>query len=296
MRRRASGLTLLEAIIALAIFGLVAVMATVGVTGALRAQSLNENIVSSQSRLRRVTEVFTQELRSAVLGGVTNAPYTSNGHQVSFVTLVGGAGDPVDYHDQGKNASFETADNFNLIWGGSGTDPAEALTGHHVMLVNGDGEAIVFKVTQVQLLGTGTYNVVHAGCANTIAYTGPRTMSMRSRSVGFRYDPADKTLYMTEGSGPEVPVAFDLASVVIQYVYVTDGGATLVEATPVTDASGDPLRTGSINGHHVTLERIGLAISASDGSRGHKVTRTASGTVELTSGHSFVVNQVTTCN
>ena len=296
MRRGTSGLTLLEAIIALAIFGLIAVMATVGVSGALRAQSLNENIVSSQSRLRRVTEVFTQELRSAVLGGVANAPYVSNDHQVSFITLTGGAGDPVDYQDQGNNASFQQADNFNLIWGGSGTDPTASLPGHHVMLVNGNGESIVFKVTSVQLAGTGLYKVVHAGCANTIAYTGPRTMSMRTRSVGFRYDANDKTLYMTEGSGPEVPVAFDLSSVAIQYVYVTDSGTTLVESAPLTDASGAPLRTGTINGQQVTLQRIGLAISASDGAHGHTVRRTASGMVQLTSGHSFSINQVTTCN
>ena len=225
--RRISGVTLLEAIVSLAIFGLVVVMATVGVTGALRAQNLNEAIVSSQSRLRRVTEVFAQELRGAVLGGVSNGPYVSNDHQVSFITLTGGAGDPVVPHDRGQGSSFEKADNLDLVWGDAKTDPVSVLRGRHILLVNGRGQAIVLKVTTVRLQGTGTYNVVHAGCANTIAYTAGRTVMMQARPVGYRFDASSGTLFMTEGSGPEVPVAFNLGSVKIEYVYVTDGGSTI---------------------------------------------------------------------
>ncbi len=294
--RRSSGFTLLEALIALAIFSLIAVMATTGVSGALRAQSLNEAVVSSQSRLRRVTEVFTQELRSAVLGGVSNAPYPSNDHQVSFVTLNGGAGDPVTPHDSGHNASFSNAANFDLLWGDTAVDPATVLTGHHVLLVNDNGEAIVFKVTNVTLQGTGTYNVVHAGCSNTIAYTDSRTMSMQSRAIGFRFDAASGTLYMTEGSDPEVPVAFDLSSVKIQYVYVTGTGGTVVRTTPLTSSTGQPVRTGTIGGQPATLQRIGIAVSGSNRANGRQVARTVSSQVEMASRHSFTINQVTICN
>jgi prepilin-type N-terminal cleavage/methylation domain-containing protein len=294
--RRSSGFTLLETLIALAIFSLIAVMATTGVSGALRAQSLNEAVVSSQSRLRRVTEVFTQELRSAVLGGVSNAPYASNDHQVSFVTLTGGAGDPVTPHDSGNNVSFSNAANFDLLWGDTAVDPATVLTGHHVLLVNDNGEAIVFKVTNVALQGTGTYNVVHAGCSNTIAYTNSRTMSMQSRAIGFRYDAASGTLYLTEGSDPEVPVAFDLSSVSIQYVYLTDTGGTVVRTTPLTSSTGQPVRSGTIGGQSVTLQRIGIAVSASDRANGRQVARTVSSQVEMASRHNFPIHQVTICN
>lgn len=294
--RRTQGFTLLETLIALAIFGLIAVMATTGVSGALRAQSLNEAVTSSQSRLRRVNEVFTQELRSAVLGGVSNVPYVSNDHQVSFVTLIGGAGDPVLKHDYGNNNSFQHANNLDLLWGDTKIDPATVLTGRHLLMVNGNGEAIVFKVTQVTQQGNGAYNVVHAGCANTIAYTGNRTMTMRSRSVGYRYDNASGTLYMTEGGNPELPVAFDLSSVKIQYVYLTDAGTTVVRSSPLTDSAGQPLRVGTISGQAATLQRIGLAVSASERASGRQVGRTVSGQVEMSSRHSFTINQVTTCN
>lgn len=294
--RRTSGLTLLEALVALAIFGLVAVMATIGVSGALRAQSLNEAVTSSQSRLRRVTEVFTQELRSDMLGGLSNAPYVSNSHEVSFLTLVGGAGDPVDYQDNGNNASFEQADNINLIWGDNSVRPANALTGHHLLMINGNGDAIVFKVTNVADNGNGTYNVVHAGCSNTIPYVDTRTMTMRSRSVGFRFDPSTGTLYTKIGSGPEVPMAFDLGSVQLEYVYETDSGATVVRSTPLTNGSGLPVRQGLIDGQNATLQRVGLTAKATDGSGGSQVTRVVSGEVAISSGSSLSINEVQVCN
>ena len=294
--RRIGGVTLLEAIVSLAIFGLVVGMATLGVTGALRAQNLNEAIVSSQSRLRRVSEVFSQDLRSTVLGGVLNVPYVSNDHQVSFVTLEGGAGDPVVPHDRGGDSSFEKADNLDLVWGDARTDPVSALDGRHILLVNGQGQAIVLKVTSVQLQGSGTYNVVHAGCANTIAYTPGRTVTMEARPVGYRFDASSGTLFMTEGSGPEVPVAFHLRSVAIRYVYVTDGGRALVRTVPLTDASGAPVRRGTIGADHVTLQRIGLVVSASEGAEGRGVERTVSSDVAVVARGTLVIDRVTACN
>ncbi len=294
--RRTSGLTLLEALVALAIFGLIAVMATIGVSGALRAQSLNEAVTSSQSRLRRVTEVFTQELRSDMLGGLSNAPYVSSSQAVSFLTLVGGAGDPVDYQDNGNNASFEQANNINLIWGDNGVDPAGLLTGHHLLMINGDGDAIVFKVTNVVDNGNGTYNVVHAGCDNTIPYVDTRTMTMRSRSVGFRFDPTTGTLYTKVGSGPEVPMAFGLGSVRLEYVYETDSGGTVVRSTPLTDSSGLPVRQGLVNGQNATLQRVGLTVTATGGSGASKVTRVVSGEVAISTGSSLTIDEVRVCN
>jgi hypothetical protein len=270
-------------------------MTTVGVTGALRAQNLNEAIVSSQSGLRRVTEVFTQELRSTVLGGVSNRPYASNDHQVSFITLTGGAGDPVVRHDQGQDNSFEKADNLDLVWGDPGTDPVAVLSGRHILLVNGLGQAIVLKVTNVRLQGAGTYNVVHAGCANTIAYTAGHMITIQARSVGYRFDAPSGTLFMTEDSGPEVPVAFHLASVAVEYVYVTDGGRTLVRSTPLTDALGVPARSGTIGGERATLQRVGLVVSASEGTRGRGVERTVSSDVEVASRRNLVIDRVTEC-
>ncbi|HKI55513.1 MAG TPA: prepilin-type N-terminal cleavage/methylation domain-containing protein [Trueperaceae bacterium] len=299
MRRDRSdhGFTLLEALIALAIFGLIAVMATTGVVGALRAQSLNEAIASSQGRVRRVTEVFAQDLRSSVLGGLTNTPYASNDHQVSFLTLAGSGGNKVLPHDYGQGNSFSNADNLFLVWSDPNT-AATSLQGQHVLLVNDNGDATVFQVTNVAPVAATTYryNVVHAGCPNLIAYTDARTTALASHSVGYRFDAGSGTLYLKDGSSAETPVAFDLSNVAIQYVYQTDAGAPLVRSAPLTDASGYPVRTGTISGQNVTLERVGLVVTASDGSAGRRVSRTVSSQVEMSSNPSFKIDKVTPCN
>lgn len=296
--RRTDGFTLLEALIALAVFGLIVVLATTGVVGALKAQSLNEAVTSSQARLRRVTEVFTQDLRSSVLGGVTNTPYVSNDHQVSFLTLAGGGGNKVLPHDYGQGNSFSNAENLFLLWSDPNTS-ATSLEGHHVLLVNDNGDATIFRVSNVQAVAGTTYqfNVVHSGCPNLIGYTDARTMTLRTRAVGYRFDAGSGTLYLKDGSSAETPVAFDLSDVTIQYVYETAAGTPIVRNAPLTDASGQPVRTGTdAGGQSLTLARVGLVVSASDGSQGTRVRRTVSGEVEMSSNPSLKLNKVTPCN
>src|SRR5690606_17110828 len=96
--RKSSGLSLIEVLIALFVLGIVAAIATTGVINGLRVQSVNEASTAVQAKLRRITEVFTQELRSAVLGGVTNQPYDSGSASISFLLLDGGAGYQVIDH------------------------------------------------------------------------------------------------------------------------------------------------------------------------------------------------------
>lgn len=299
--RRTNGFTLLEALIALAIFGLIAVMATTGVSRALRTQSLNESITTSQARLRRITEVFTQDLRSSVLGGVSNLPYTSSDHAVSFITLTGGAGDKVVPHDYGSGNTFEGADYLYMLWSDSDTS-ASSLVGQHLMLVNGYGDANIFEVSDVSAVsGTNNYvyDVTHSGCTNTVPYTDARTITLTTQAVGYSFDATTGTLYMTEGpnAANQFPVAFDLTDVKIQYIYLTDAGSTVVRTTPLTDSSGTPVRTGTLpSGANATLARVGLVVTAADGSHGTNVTRTISGEVEMSSNPTFKIDKVTQCN
>ncbi|MGQ9511443.1 MAG: hypothetical protein ACUVS9_06035, partial [Thermaceae bacterium] len=61
---------------------------------------------------------------------------------------------------------------------------------------------------------------------NTISYT-PNTLLFRVRKLGLRYTPEDQTLYAHLGMG-EVPMAFNLKSFRLDYVYVAPGGGVLV--------------------------------------------------------------------
>ena len=127
MRSRISnGFTLVEALIALAILGLVLGIAFAAISQGLRVQSGQEAATATQARLRRITEVFTQEIRSAVLGAVSNTPYTSGANSISFMLLDGGAGFQVTTIDAASN-------NLNVV------ASSEHRPGGHAGLAGGRG-------------------------------------------------------------------------------------------------------------------------------------------------------------
>src|SRR5690554_4980633 len=169
--RRDNGLTLLEILIALVVFGVVAAVATSGVINVLRLQATNEAASSAQAKLRRITEVFTQELRSAVLGGVTNAPYVSGANQISFLLLDGGAGYHVLPHDSGNNNSFKNANNVSIATGGKQAEVRADILDSEVLMVNNNGDAVIMTVTGVNKVGGASstkFALTHPACANTI--------------------------------------------------------------------------------------------------------------------------------
>jgi prepilin-type N-terminal cleavage/methylation domain-containing protein len=161
------GFTLIEVLVAMAIFATVLALVSAGIVQALRLQALNEANTTLQAKLRRVTEVISQDLRSAVFGGVLAEPYASNATAISFALAAGGVGYQVL---PGGGGSFPNRN--NLVAVVPVTSAAETnLQGRRALMVNADGEAIEFTVTNVVQLGGANsqrYNVVHAGCNNTI--------------------------------------------------------------------------------------------------------------------------------
>lgn len=294
---RSQGMTLIESLVALLIFGIVAMVATAGVINALRVQSVNEAATSAQAKLRRVVEVFTQELRSAVLGGVSNHPYASGSSSISFLLLDGGAGYQVLQHDSGSG--FPNSVNFEIIAPGPAAEVIAALDGQQIMLINGNGDATVLTVTNV--VGTkgpnsATYRVVHNACSNTIDYTPNSTLVMLVTPLGMSFDAADGTLNQVSGSGAEVPLAFALDGLELEYVYLLDDGSSRVLTAPYADSNGYPVKRGTVAGENVSLARIQLTVSASEPSGGGRsVTRSYTGQVELASNPSFRIDRVVPC-
>ncbi|MBX3144854.1 MAG: type II secretion system protein [Trueperaceae bacterium] len=290
--RRSSGLTLLEILIALFVFGIVAAMATSGVTSSLRVQALNEASTSAQAKLRRITEVFTQELRSAVLGGITNLPYASNSSQISFLLLDGGAG----YQVVDKAGSFSSRAYVDLAPTGALSDVAY-LNGREILLVNNAGEAYVMRVTGVannSSNGMATYRLNHAGCSNTIAFT-PNTLVLSVRSLGLRYDGSSGSLLQRDAGGAAQTLAFDMDGLELEYVYQYADGTPIVRTTPLLEGSV-PVRRGLISGQMATLTRVQVTVSASENQgAGREVTRSYMGQVEMSTNPSFQINRVRTC-
>jgi len=289
MRSKPKGFTLLEVLIALLVFGIVAAIATAGVANVLKVQAINEAASSAQAKLRRVTEVFTQELRSAVLGGITNDPYTSGPNEISFLLLDGGAGYQVL-----TKSGFSSSTSMSIAAAGNLTSVRAALNGKQVLMVNNDGEAVVMQVSAVDTDGSA-FSLTHAGCRNTIAFT-QNTLVLAVRSLGLSYNTTDGNLYQREGGGSAVPLAFDMAGLDLEYVYREGDGTPHVLSDPLK-SNGQPIRNGLIGSANVTLARVQVTVSADElMSGGRSLERSYTGQVELSTNHSFEINKVVTCN
>lgn len=296
--KRAIGLTLLEVLVALTVFAAVAAIATSGVVNALRVQATNEAATSAQAKLRRITEVFTQELRSAVLGGVSNAPYVSGPDQISFLLLDGGAGYQVLPHDSGNNDSFKVSNNVEIATAGPLASVRASLEGKSVLMVNGNGDAVILPITTVSQIGGSSSNrfrLVHPTCSNTIDYTGSNTLIMAVKTLGLSFDADSGDLYQSTGTGSPVPLAFDLDELKLEYVYQEADGTAHVLPTPLL-VNGTPAREAQLAGTPVTLARVQLTVAASElTTGGRELSRSYTGLVEMASNPSFNISKVVPC-
>ncbi|MFA5551019.1 MAG: prepilin-type N-terminal cleavage/methylation domain-containing protein [Trueperaceae bacterium] len=291
IRKRQLGITLVELLIALAIFGLVMAMAYGGIVNALRVQGDQEIITTAQARLRRVVEVITQDIRSAVFGSITGVPYASDSDSISFMLLSGAAGFAVDI-----NGYSTTSTNTTIT--ASPSDIA-ALTssiadgGLQMVMVNGtNGQGVVYNVTRINSLGNSRYELQHPSCRNTIDQAGGIQLFEIAR-LGLRYDADDRTIYMREDTGAEQPLAFEIDGLSFRYTYRA-GTASIVRDEPFL-RDGVPSRRYVDGASSYSLDRIQMVITSREISRGREIERTYSGTVDLSSNESYRVMEVVAC-
>jgi len=290
MRKRASaGFTLVEALIALGILAIVLAVTYGAISQGLRVQSGQEAATASQARLRRITEVFTQEIRSAVLGAVSNTPYTSGANAVSFTLLDGGAGFQVTSIDGSSN-------NVNVVASQADIGPK----GTQLMLVDAGGQAVLFNV-QSNTSGSGGTRLVSAaasscftGLAATAVGANRNSLLFRVKTLGLSYDGSD-TLYQRERNGDPQPLAFNLSAVNITYVYRAQNSSNLYSLTSPLLDNGMPTRNGVYSGEPVELVRLQLELASEVQSLGGTVARSYVSQVELGSNPSFSIKAVKSC-
>lgn len=286
-----AGITLIELLIALAIFGLVMTMAYGGIVNALRIQGDQEVITNSQARLRRVVEVITQDIRSAVFGSITGTPFASGSDSISFMLLSGAAGFAVD------SAGYSTTSTNTVITATpadiAALNAVRAAGQLQMVMVNGtNGQGVVYQVTGISSLGNSRYQLSHPACTNTIDQAGGIQLFEISR-LGLRYDSDDRTIYMQVDSGDEQPLAFEIDDLTFRYTY-RSGDSSLVRAEPFL-RSGVPTRRYVDGASTYQLDRIQMVITSRGMSRGRELERTYSGIVDLSSTESFRVMEVVPC-
>ncbi len=296
--RRQEGISLIELLVAISILLVVLGITSTSLISGLRVQRDQEIITTSQAKLRRVNEVFTQELRSAVLGGVANQPFPSTATSISFMLLDGGAGWQVLPHDSGNNNSFKNAANAQVVAAVASADELD-LDGGQVLMVNANGDAVILDINNVQRrggAGSVEWNVVHPGCGNTIDFT-PNTLMFKVRTIGFQYDPSTQTLFHHVGSANSVPLAFDISDFRIDYVYQENDGTPVSLNAPLLNSDGAPVKNGRLpGGTAVSLTRLQVLLGASNPAGNRTIERKYSGQVEFSSNPSFSIQAVSSCN
>ena len=292
--KREAGFTLLEMLVALSILGIIFALVSNGLVNAMQVHRTHEAATASQAKLRRVTEVFTQELRSAVLGGISNQPYTTTNKSISFVLLDGGAGYQVLPHASGNNANFVNANKVQIA-AAVGNAADLDLEEKYALLVNTSGQAVFFKVDDVDSVGgagSTVFDIKHPGCKNTINFTS-NTLLFKVRPVGFQFDAANGTLYEWQDGADRLPLAFDLKDLQLSYIYQRDDGTTVTKSAPIL-SGGLPARSVMDSGINVTLVRVELALSARG--KGSNVERSYTGQVELAGSSNFNIQAVQPCS
>lgn len=285
------GFTLIELLIAMAIFGVVMTLAYSGIVSALRVQSDQEVITSAQARLRRVVEVVTQDIRSAVFGSVTASPYASGQTSISFMLLSGAAGFPVE-----SSANFSVGTSSTIA---ARSAEASLLAGKRVVMVNGTGQGVVYTVGSVTDLGNNRFQLNHGSCRNTIDYSGGVQLFEISQ-LGLRYDSDDRTIYQSANSSDEQPLAFNVDDFRLEYTYNTGAASasnpTIVRNSPFMSGGVPTRKYVDSNGFTYILDRVQMVISSVERSNGRDLERTYSGYVDLSSNSHFTLMEVLPCS
>lgn len=293
-RHNALGMTLVEALIALVILGLVLSLAYGAITNSLQVQSQQEAIVTSQAKLRRIMEVISQDLRSAVFGSITDNPYTSNSEQVSFMMLTGGAGYPVL-----QRPNFSTSNSFEALI----TDTT-GLIGSQVVLVNSDGQGVVVPVNGVSSGTSAASRTISLSCSNTINY-GTGVLMFQIETTGIRYDADEDNMFIRTAGVDEQPFAFDVSNARFDYVYTftepapgftgSPAQTVLVRTQPERGAHGLPVRTFTQSGYIFTLTRLQVVVETIADVNGRQTTHAFSGQVDLSRAAHFRVEEIVPC-
>jgi prepilin-type N-terminal cleavage/methylation domain-containing protein len=276
--------TLIEILIALAIFGILIAIASGAIVQYLRVQSDQEAVTSAQARLRRVTELVSQEMRSAVFGSIiaddADNNYDSDKDSISFLLLEGGAGYPV----LGNATNFSTSASLSISSSAADNAALGIATGDELLMINPSSGALLFRAGTMAKNGS-TWSIAHVGtCKNTIAYT-PNTLLFKVRTFAVRHDPTNNILFAREG-GAEQTLAWNISDFRIDYVY-QKGAVT--DINPVGYPAKEIVASG------FKLQRLQIVAGTGELSRGKTIKRTYSSQIELADDNIVNIGGLTVC-
>lgn len=245
--RKIKGFTLLEMLISLSILSIVLMLASKGIITVLRMHRTQEAVTLTQTKLRLVSEVLSQEIRGAILGGLADSPYPASETSLSFALIDGGVGYPVTALSNNKVSIVA-----------SSLPPSVLKRNDSIMVTNSDGDAFIARVGNIN--GNGQFDISFNNCATGVAFTS-NSLLYKIKSIGFNYNPITETLNYRISGSPQQPVAHGIKDFKLLYIYEKDDGSIVTQTSPIMVA-GIPQKFGTIGGQSVNLVRLGLDITA----------------------------------
>lgn len=299
--RRSFGFSMLELVMALAIFS-VAMLIAQGVTvQGLQLQTNSESNSIVLNRTRRVAEVMTQDIRTSALGMVVNLPYSSDSNSVSYAQLAGGAGYAVTAV---SGSTFQVASN--------GTPPGVDNNDYLVLVDRRKaGVAVIARIgsSGAPALVSGTTNTysVSTTCSN-LAVSGfsptTETSMFLVNLQGYAFDSTNnKITYRQWGDSGDTDVAYGVSDMKLDYIYTSSDNSGN-SASELRNPSGY-LSNGSVlvsftvtSGTLITtytLSRVQVTITSKDTSSGKEKQSTTTSQIDLINNNYFQPGTVTTC-
>lgn len=275
------GFTLLELLIALAIFGVVMSMAYGVIVNGIVTHANQEATVGAQAKLRRIVEVIGQDVRSAVFGSIIDSPYTSNSEDVSFLLLTGGAGYALDSYTMGSSQ-------VDIVSSAVGV-----ATGDQVVIVNQQGQGVLTRVTAVT--SSSGKKRLSLSCAIHVPHT-TNTLLFEVNALGLHYDSNTRDVRIRFGTvASDAPFAFDINEFRIDYVYTAAGEEPIISAGPHR-TGGSPDRTFNVGDVLYTLSRLQFVVGTESTSRNGVRQHSYAAQIDLLSSQDFTVRELATCS
>lgn len=280
---RIRGVSVVELLVALAILGVVLTLAYSGIIGSLTTQVQQESTVAAQGKMRRIVEVLSQELRSAVFGSLIDAPYSSSSSSVSFLLLAGGAGYPVGRYSSSGVSQIDVV------------APSTGLAvGNQVLIADQHGRGVLTRITNIGAVQSNGMRRFTFSCGMPMPYTA-NTLMFDVTSLGIRYDADLSEIFLrTSLNGIEQPFAFDISAFRLDYIYVAPGMDPIVRPAPER-TGGIPSQSIDVGGVSYRLARLQVVLSVEAVNRDDIVTHTLSSQIELLSNQDFALRELTTC-
>lgn len=276
------GLTTIEMLIGVTITVVGVGLLTLAVTGNLREQTEQGQSSNAKNSLRRIVDNLNTQVQQGSMVAIRNA----NESRANILFI-----DEANALNVTQSTDFSNSDTLRFS---SGRGSFRA--GDEALMVNANGEAVLFTVSQDTSGNDAARTLIHSGCPNTIQYT-PGTRVFKANTFAFALgsqispDLTPDSLYQQRSGNTWEEVAYDLKTFNLRYGYTATDGSTRENLTQANASARADILPNSVteSGSEYRLSSLSLQMA-----QGNMIQRTYNASVPLQTSR-LTVNTIKQC-